>query len=57
MIRSQKLQSKNNHQYIDDEYRNDPGYRASLGIIMGYGDSHEVISIENSQDASSNFNT
>jgi hypothetical protein len=36
----------------------DPGYRKALGVIMhaGGGDNHDVVSVENSQDASSNFN-
>ena len=35
----------------------DAGYRRALGVIMGTGDAHDVVSVENSQDASSNFNT
>jgi hypothetical protein len=36
----------------------DPGYRNALAIVInGSGDAHEVQSVENSQDASSNFNT
>ena len=36
----------------------DPAYRAAMGIVIGgAGDQHDILSIENSQDASSNFNT
>ena len=36
----------------------DPGYRKAFGVLMiaGGGDNHDIVSIENSQDASSNFN-
>lgn len=35
----------------------DPGYRRAFGVVMGTGDAHDVLSVENSQDASSTFNT
>lgn len=36
----------------------DPAYRAAMAIrVTGLGDEHEIVSIENSQDASSNYNT
>lgn len=35
----------------------DPGYRMAMSIVLGAGDNVEIVSIENSQDASSNFNT
>ena len=36
----------------------DTGYRKAMGIIIhaGGGDEHDIVSVENSQDASSNFN-
>ncbi|TNV87478.1 hypothetical protein FGO68_gene6489 [Halteria grandinella] len=49
---------KNKNKYPDNDFMNDAGYRAAMGIVFtGAGDQHDVISIENSQDASSNFNT
>jgi hypothetical protein len=40
------------------ELMRDPGYRKAFGVVMnaGGGDNHDIVSIENSQDASSNFN-
>jgi hypothetical protein len=36
----------------------DPGYRKAMGVVInpGGGDNHDIVSVENSQDASSNFN-
>jgi len=36
----------------------DSGYRKAFGVVMqaGGGDNHDIVSVENSQDASSNFN-
>jgi len=40
------------------ELMRDPGYRKAFGVIMqaGGGDTHDIVSVENSQDASSNYN-
>ena len=40
------------------EMMRDPGYRKAFGVIMqaGGGDTHDIVSVENSQDASSNYN-
>jgi|LauGreDrversion4_2_1035121.scaffolds.fasta_scaffold1118479_2 hypothetical protein len=36
----------------------DPGYRNAFGVVIsGAGDAHDIVSVENSQDASSQFNT
>ncbi len=35
----------------------DPAYRRALHLILTTSDAVEVLSMENSQDASSNFNT
>ena len=41
----------------EGEYMGDAAYRRAMHLILTTSDAIEVLSMENSQDASSNFNT
>lgn len=47
---------KKEAKHYDNDFMNDRAYRAAMAITF-QGDQHSVVSFENSQDASSNFNT